>query len=104
MYFDRQGLPISFDRWSELMCDDNYRRVAWDEPRPGVYVSTVWMGLNHGCDHERPLIFETMVFNSPSDQDCRRYSSEVEAVCGHLDAVERIAAGDPPWMERERGW
>ena len=103
MYFDRQGLPISFERWSDLMCDDNQRRVGWDEPRPGVYVSTVWLGLNHGHDHDQPLIFETMVFNGSWDQDFCRYSTQVEAVIGHLDVVERLAAGLEPWPERVRG-
>ena len=27
MYFDRQGNPISFERWAELMSMDEYRRV-----------------------------------------------------------------------------
>lgn len=97
MYFDRQGNPISFERWAELMSMDEYRRVAWDEPHVGVYISTVWLGLNHGCSLDEPLIFETMVFNSPSDQDCRRYTSEVEAHVGHLSAVERVSAGRDPW-------
>lgn len=104
MYFDRNGLPITFERWSELLGDDSYRRLGWDEPKPGIYVSTVWLGLNHGCDSNHPLIFETMVFNGPWNEECRRYVSPVEAACGHLDAVERIAAGLDPWMERARGW
>lgn len=97
MYFDRDGQPITFERWAELMCSDEYRRVAWDEPRVGVYVSTVWLGLNHGCDPDEPLIFETMVFNSPFSDDCCRYTSQVEAVCGHLEVVERVSAGREPW-------
>jgi hypothetical protein len=49
------------------------------------------------------LIFETMVFNGSWDQDFCRYSTQVEAVIGHLNVVERLAAGLEPWPERVRG-
>lgn len=101
MYFNRLGESITFDRWCYLQGDPQYACIAWDEPQVGVYVSTVWLGVNHWYDNDNPLIFETIVVNGPCDQDFRRYGSEVEAVCGHLTAVERVGAGLSAWPEDE---
>lgn len=64
--------------------------------RQKVYVSTVWLGLDHsyfpGSD---PLIFETMVFNGPLDQEMMRYSTEEQARKGHGDMVLRVRAVGP---------
>src|SRR5262249_41846496 len=42
--------------------DMEYRRVAHDDLPDGSYLSTVWLGLDHGHGLGPPLIFETMRF------------------------------------------
>ena len=96
--YDRQGNPISYDRWGELHNDMEYKRIALDplmfrdEP---VTVSTVWLGLDHSFGAGPPIIFETMVFGGPYNQECWRYSTEQQAREGHAlvchDLVHRMS-------------
>lgn len=90
MLYDRKGQPITLERYAELMHDLSYRRVA--EDRIGhVWVSTVWLGVNHQfIPGGPPLIFETMIFGGPQDEDCWRYSTEEEALAGHRLAVREV--------------
>jgi len=58
----------------------------------GRWVSTVWLGLDHCFGDGPPVIFETMVFTtkeSLDDLDCKRYSTEAEALAGHAKMVEK---------------
>lgn len=94
-YYDREGKPMDMNTWAEKHSDPVYKRVA--ESHVGhLWVSTVWLGLDHGFGSERPVIFETMVFNT-MDEDkrwdeeiCERYCTEEEALAGHAAIVQRI--------------
>ncbi len=60
-------------------------------------VSTVFLGLDHSfVDGAKPLVFETMVFESDPYEDkfCKRYCTWGEAVAGHEDCVTRLKAGE----------
>ena len=57
-------------------------------------VSTVFLGLDHGFDPTRPLLFETLVFGGPHDQDCERYSTWAEAEAGHAKMVAKVGGGE----------
>jgi hypothetical protein len=75
MYFDRQGFAIpgamglgggdwensATRRWAELHASDDYKRVAQDDVPNDSFLSTVWLGLDHGFVGP-PLFFETMRF------------------------------------------
>lgn len=68
-----------------------YRRIK--QEKIGRYlVSTVWIGLDHGIGSERPLIFETMVFEGEGNQElaCERYSTERDALEGHERIAEEV--------------
>jgi hypothetical protein len=57
-----------------------------------MWVSTVFLGIDHGFGEGPPLIFETMVFASErhlDERDCQRYSTESEAVTGHHEMVKK---------------
>ena len=85
LHYDRDGEPISALEWAHLFEDRVYRRVAETTLSNGRWVSTVWLGLNHG-DSRHLLIFETMVFPSEGDRgelDCDRYATQDEAIAGH---------------------
>lgn len=107
---DRDGKPLP-DRYYE---DKNkYRWVS--QQRVGrtnvtcdqgkFTVSTVWlMGVDHA--HRlgaSPLIFETMVFGDPYDNELARYSTEEQAMRGHLEVLERLRAGRHPFDPFEDG-
>lgn len=58
-------------------------------------VSTVFLGLDHnfsGLENPldyRPVLWETMIFGGPNDQEMWRYCSREEALKGH-DAAVRL--------------
>jgi hypothetical protein len=64
------------------------RGVATDTLPTGVRVSTVFLGVDHGFSMaQRPVLFETMIFGGPHDQDTWRYATWEEAEKGHRQAV-----------------
>lgn len=65
------------------------RKVARTELPDKVVVSTVFLGLNHQYGEGPPLLFETMIFGGPLDQQMNRYSTWDEAEKGHQEMVEK---------------
>jgi hypothetical protein len=94
MYYARNGDEITMEQWGKLLGDMDYKRIAKTTFPSGRWVSTVWLGLDHGwhtAGTDNPiLIFETMVFNGEDfvDEYMDRYTTEEEALAGH----ERITA------------
>ena len=92
-YYNRQGQPIDMMTWARSAEDIESKRVA--ETTVGkLWVSTVWLGLDHAFMGGPPLIFETMIFpvegdevTSWSEEYCDRYSTEDAAKAGHDRAV-----------------
>lgn len=79
-YYDWLGNPISRDEWARLFGDE---RHVGDDQIGDVHVSTVWIGLNQNFGEGPPLIFETMVFGGPLDQETWRWPTEAQAREGH---------------------
>lgn len=95
MYFDRDGEPLGLMEWASLCENAEYKRVAWDELPGGGYVSTVWMGINHGPGVGPPVIFETMAFPTERYGIQERYCSLNEALAGHARIARALASGSP---------
>lgn len=56
----------------------------------GVFVSTVFLGLDHNFYGDGPpVLWETMIFAGPLSGEMRRYSSKLDALTGHAAMVER---------------
>jgi hypothetical protein len=94
--YDRDGQPITSEEFNALLeLPTDYRRVAATQVGP-YWVSTVWLGVDHGWGRGAPLIFETMVFAAEGevgpDLDQLRYSTEAEARAGHAETVLLIRA------------
>lgn len=97
MYFDREGIEIpSVLEWGRLMQDPKYKIIKQDKIFPDIFVSTVWLGLDHGFHNflrkdftenpdYKPIIFETMVF--PECDDMMRYCTEEAAIRGHCEML-----------------
>ncbi|MBT9166763.1 MAG: hypothetical protein DDT19_00087 [Syntrophomonadaceae bacterium] len=88
---DKQAIPVDDVRvWGRAFEKD---RVVRQETLPnGLFVSTVFLGIDHGWSEQKPLIFETMVFPSEADLnelDMERYSTWEEAEQGHQEMVEK---------------
>ena len=104
LYYDLDGRPINMDEWARLLSLKHEARrtgkrgetqPADDPTRIGsdhvgdVWVSTVWLGLNHSWWPGPPLIFETMVFGGPDNEEMERYATKEAALAGHDRWVAR---------------
>lgn len=89
---DENHVPMAVDmitwgRWFDN-CD---RRVAHTELREGVYVSTVFLGLDHNFSGRgAPLLFESMTFTDYGGDIMERYATWAEAQLGHNHMVDAI--------------
>ncbi|MDD5199248.1 MAG: hypothetical protein PHC88_05540 [Terrimicrobiaceae bacterium] len=80
--------------WGRDFEDREKKIVRQDELPNGYWVSTVWIGINYRYGDGPPLIFETMVFDSRNGDAAdyqERYSTEDDAIIGHLKAVDHFA-------------
>ena len=97
MFILRNRIPIPepdtlrWGRWMELHRED--RIVAQVQVGP-FFVSTVFLGLDHGFCSPTPVLFETMVFAGPKGRDLAqdRYSSWEQAEEGHRRMVAHYEA------------
>jgi hypothetical protein len=89
-YYDRSGQPISMAEWLEKLEDLSYKLLDRTSLTGGGFVSTVWLGLDHGYVlGGPPVIFETMVFDAPGIDGAQyRYTTEAEAHAGHATVVD----------------
>ena len=91
---DSQGNPVQvpyceYEAWHEAIPEEHSTGVGYTVARDEegeVTVSTVFLNIDHGYGSDKPALWETMVFGGQHDQDCERYSSQVEAVEGHQAA------------------
>jgi hypothetical protein len=89
--YDMDGNPMSVMEWSEAWAKD--RHLGKTDVGP-YYISTVWLGLDHGGNPNKPLIFETMVFgpDETCDELTEQYHTKEEALAGHDRIVAIVAA------------
>mgnify|MGYP001592752568 FL=1 len=73
---------------------ESKNRIVAQEHVGNAFVSTVFLGLDHGWGpRSEGLVFETMVFESPDgDERTMRYRTWDEAEAGHKRIVEEVKA------------
>jgi hypothetical protein len=96
---------VTWGRWLEL--NRSHRIIAQEQLPGGYFLSTVFLGLNHGYG-KNPLWFETMIFEKPTGEKslitgkeqklgpelfCERYTTLAQALAGHQSAREKFLAG-----------
>lgn len=74
--------------WGEWF-ENADRHVAQTAVR-GVRISTVFLGVDHSFGDGPPMLFETMVFGGPMDEEMARYSTWEEAEAGHKEMVQEV--------------
>ncbi len=58
-------------------------------------ISTVFLGLDYNFHQDGPpILFETMVFGGPMDEEMDRYSTWEEAEQGHNETVRRVVIAE----------
>lgn len=93
-YILKDCVPVPCDDRSEWgkWSDTADRRVEQTEI-DGVFISTVFLGIDHNfIGRGPPILFETMVFGGALDEEQRRYATWDEAVAGHAAMVARVIA------------
>lgn len=110
-YYDIDGTPIADTlTWGRLMeqrREDGSFRIGDDTLPNGVWISTVWLGLDHRWGAGPPLIFESMAFGLPhremvferemdvrDELDIARYSTLAQAQAGHAAMLAKWATYD----------
>lgn len=95
---NKRAVPCSAEEWAEQrqrMRDNSSKNVSKDFVN-GIEISTIWLGIDHGGNDNRPLVFETMVFKPKSGGQecyCDRYSTWEEAQLGHQRAFQWVKEG-----------
>lgn len=95
---DSDGEPVeaSLMEWAMWLEHHRDARVV-EQTRisAAVAVSTVFLGLDHSWTNEGPpVLWETMTFGGVFDQYQDRYTSKLDALRGHLWAVELVRLYD----------
>lgn len=76
--------------WGKFMENRDARRVGL-EMIEGVKVSTVFLGVDHSWDGPPPLVWESMVFGGPLDQEQERCSgNKANAIVMHAAMVAKV--------------
>jgi hypothetical protein len=104
-YYGLDSEPITMDEWVAIMSARHEARKdapngesdpSDDPTRIGsthigdVWVSTVYLGLDHAMPGQPPLIFETMVFGGVLNDEGQRYPTIDAARAGHDQFVARV--------------
>jgi len=99
-FYDLDGQEISYETWTKIFSGDQRFLAGTRIAEKGVRVSTVWIGLAwmlEGDTGDRPLIYETMVFEddegSWDDLAVYRWANREEALEGHAEVVDSIRSG-----------
>ena len=92
--YNREGEPISHEEWARMFEDHEYQVVKQDTLDNGIFVSTVWLGLNHAFGGGPHRIFETMVFGGQEELQ-NRYATLSDAESGHQAMIEQVSGWAP---------
>lgn len=95
-YTLRDGEPVEEPdllKWGRWM-EGTSRKVARDKLGE-VVVSTVFLGLDHNwADDGPPILYETMVFGGPLNDEQQRYHTREGALSGHAEMVARVTGSE----------
>jgi hypothetical protein len=106
-YLDEMGEPVGVPfgdpklyAWWEVRDEPGprNRRVASDTVGH-LWVSTVFLSIDHQFGMGPPVLWETMIFNNrtgESDLYCERYTSREEAERRHVEIVGLLREGKSP--------
>ena len=86
---------VSLERWAHWFEDFQRRRVGATYLDHGkTFISTVFLGVDHGSDENVPILWETMVFCGASGERemDRCGGTREQALAMHAAMVERIEA------------
>lgn len=98
-----KNIPIKteMEEYLEWCKAHSNRKVIGKTNIGKVFISTVFLALEHGTEGEH-LLWETMIFsNDINDQFQERYTSQEMAVLGHEKAVRAVINKEDLFEELE---
>ena len=78
---------VDCGKWLE---ENPERKAVKQEHIDDVYISTVFLGLDHAWNSDIPVLWETMIFGGEHDQYMDRYTSIEDALEGHQTALNLV--------------
>jgi len=87
---DNNPIECSMREYTKWLDKNPTKKAVRQEEIGKSYVSTVFLGLDHGYKQGIPVLYETMIFGGKHDQYQERYTSLEDAVKGHKVAVELV--------------
>lgn len=89
---NKNVVPVNDVRVWGKWFETSDRIVKQESLKNGLWVSTVFLGLDHSFGAKKGLYFETMVFDKDKglgEQDMDRYTTYEEAEEGHKRMVKK---------------
>ena len=89
---DKENKPVksTIIQHSEWIEANPEKKVVKQENIGDIFVSTVFLGLDHAWNSDVPVLWETMIFGGEYDQYQDRYTSVEDALKGHKKALELL--------------
>lgn len=91
---DEKGEPIAcndIEVWAKWFQSNVESRSVKATVIEDITISTVFLGLDHGYNSNRPVLWETLVFEGPLDQEMNRCTgSREQAEAMHAEMVEKV--------------
>ncbi len=82
-------------KWSEWLEKNYYTgRIVKQTHHKDIFISTVFLGLDHRFGPGTPVLFETMIFGGKHDQYQERYETWEAAERGHEKALKLVRASE----------
>lgn len=78
---------VDCGKWLE---ENPERKAVKQEHIDDIFISTVFLGLDHAWDSDIPVLWETMIFGGDHDQYQDRYTSYEDALEGHQIALNLV--------------
>lgn len=99
---NKEPYEVSFEEGLELYRNPQMKIVKQDLfDNSGILISTVFLGFDHAHpsdylenSNQKPILFETMIFNGPHHGYQERYTSYVDALKGHAEAIKIAISKD----------
>jgi hypothetical protein len=92
-YYYLEGKEIKSTKditeWAIHLDYDN--KIVEQTTIQGVFISTVFLGIDHGWGSDVPILFETMVFGGKYNEYQWRYATWDEAYKGHHEVCAMVS-------------
>lgn len=97
---DNNPQPTTFALWAAWLKESPERKILcrnrlWID-NTEVFISTVFLGLDHSFGTGKPILFETMIFGGKNDGWQDRYHTYREACEGHNRILLQVMNNEEP--------